>query len=62
MLGLLEEMELCSGAAGPTHKNTRHKQHHTTHDKNNAIDDHVENHPPHLTTIKGGAATVRTVI
>jgi len=42
-----------------THTNTRQEQHHTTHDKNNTTHDHTKNHPPHLTTIAGGAATVR---
>jgi len=35
-------------------------KHHTTHDKNNTTNDHTKNHPPHSTTIGGGAATVRT--
>ena len=36
-----------------THTNTRHEQHHNR-------PPHPKNHPPHLTTIEGGAATVRT--
>jgi len=43
-----------------THTSTRQEQHHTTHDKNNTTNDHTKNHPLHLTTIEGGAATVRT--
>jgi len=38
-------------------KNRSHTQ---THDKNNTTNDHTKEHPPHLTTIKGGEATVRT--
>jgi len=33
---------------------------HTKYDKNNTTNDHTKNHPLHLTTIEGGAATVRT--
>ena len=40
--------------------NTRQEQHNTTHDKNNTTNDHTKNHPPHVTTIEGGATTVRT--
>jgi len=43
-----------------THTNTRPEQHHTTIDKNNTTDNHTKNQPAHLTTIEGGAATVRT--
>ena len=45
-----------------THDTTRttQQQHNTRHDKNNTTNDHTKNHPPHLTTIEGGAATVRT--
>jgi len=32
----------------------------TTDNKNITTDDHAKNHPLHLTTIEGGAATVRT--
>ena len=35
----------------------RNRSHTQTHDKNNTTDDHTKNHPPHLTTIEGGAAT-----
>jgi len=31
-----------------------------THDKNNTTNDHTKEHPPYLTTIEGGATTVRT--
>ena len=50
-----------------SHTQTRHTQ---THDKNTTTqhttrttpqtNDHTKNHPSHLTTIEGGAATVRT--
>jgi len=47
----------CMGKEGKekqvTHTNTRHEQHHNR-------PPHPKNHPPHLTTIEGGAATVRT--
>jgi len=46
-------------SGSPTHTNTRHEQHHATHDTNNTTNDHTKNHPPHLTMIEGGAATVR---
>jgi len=38
-------------------KNRSHTQ---THDKNNTTNDQTKDRPPHLTTIEGGAATVRT--
>jgi len=38
----------------------RNKSYTQTHNKNNTRNDHTKNHPPHLTTIEGGAATVRT--
>jgi len=43
-----------------TQTNTRQKQHHTTHDKDNTTNNHTKNYSPHLTTIEGGATTVRT--
>jgi len=39
-------------------KTTPHK-HNTRHDKDNTTNDHMKNHHPGLTTIEGGAATVR---
>ena len=44
------------------HQNTskRNRSHTQTHDKNNTTNDHTKNHSPHLITIEGGAATVRT--
>jgi len=47
---------------GHTHKHEQHdtRTHDTRHDKNNTTNDQTKNHPPHLTTIEGGAATVRT--
>ena len=38
----------------------RDRSHAQAHDKNNTTNDHTKNHPPHLETIEGGAATERT--
>jgi len=38
----------------------RETGHTQTHDKDNTTHDHAKEHPPHLTTIEGGATTVRT--
>ena len=38
----------------------RTRSHTQTHDKNITTNDHSKDHRPHLTTIEGGAATVRT--
>ena len=42
-----------------THTNTRQEQHHKRPHEG-PPNDHTKDHPPHLTTIEGGAATVRT--
>jgi len=39
----------------------RNRSHTQTHDTNNTTNDYTRNHPPHSTTIEGGAATVRTI-
>jgi len=39
----------------------RNMSHTQTHDKNNTTDDHTKDHPPHLTTIEGGAVNPRCV-
>jgi len=49
------------GKRNMSHTHTRQEQHHTTHDTNNTTNDHTKKHPPHLTTIEGGAGTVRPV-
>jgi len=55
-----------SSLCSPVRRETGHKHKHTTrrtpqtHDKNNTKNDHTKEHPPHLITIEGGAATVRT--
>ena len=44
----------------PLQTTKRNRSHTQPHDKNNTTNDHTKKHPPHLTTIEGGAATVRT--
>jgi len=39
-------------------KPQRNRSHTQTHDTNNTTNDHTNSHPPHFTTIEGGAATV----